>query len=263
METKKEEIPSPAQPMNSPSSLESFLDNNWKLLLVALVSGIILIGGYFFYNASNNEKAITRGENLISASMDDASISDLEDFATENEGTISGNNALLLIAEKYTSSGTPNIEKAKEYLDKFIKTTDEKNPFYYEAKFSLGTLNEKTGNNEEAQSLYNEVAKSNSNSQAAAKIRLADILVKNKDFDKAISEYESISIASAGYIKNIETVKVPDTIEAKERSLSPPPPLEPEEAPEPKAEEPAPEPKAEEPAPEPKAEEPAPEPKAE
>jgi len=261
METKKEEIPSPAQPTNSPSSLESFLDNNWKLLLVALVAGIILIGGYFFYNASNNEKAITRGEKLTSASMDDASISDLEVFATENEGTISGNNALLIIAEKYTSSGTPNIEKAKEYLDKFIKKTDQKNPFYYEAKLSLGTLKEKTGNNEEAQTLYNEVATSNSNSQAAAKIRLADMLVKNKDFDNAISEYNSITRASAGYIKIIETVKVPDAIEAKERSLSTPPPLEPEDSPEPKAEEPA-EPKAEEPA-EPKAEEPAPEPKAE
>jgi predicted negative regulator of RcsB-dependent stress response len=75
--------------------------------------------------------------------MNDSSISDLEKFATANENTVSGNNALLIIAEKYTSSGTPNIEKAKEYLDKFIKKTDQENPFYYEAKFSLGTLNEK------------------------------------------------------------------------------------------------------------------------
>jgi predicted negative regulator of RcsB-dependent stress response len=128
METEKEEIPSPAQSANSPSSLESFLDNNWKLLLFALCAGIILMGGYFFYNASNNEKAIKRGEELISVSMNDSSIIDLEKFAVANENTISGNNALLIIAEKYTSSATPNIEKAKEYLGKFIQKTDQKNP---------------------------------------------------------------------------------------------------------------------------------------
>jgi predicted negative regulator of RcsB-dependent stress response len=271
METEKEEIPSPAQSANSPSSLESFLDNNWKLLLFALCAGIILMGGYFFYDASNDEKAIKRGEELISVSMTDSSISDLEKFATANENTVSGNNALLIIAEKYTNSATPNIEKAKEYLEKFIQQTDQENPFYYEAKFSLGTLNEKNGNTEKAQILYDEVVQSNSNSKAAATIRLADMLVKNKEFDKAKAEYESITNASKGYINNILNVKIPDTIEAKERSLSPPPPLEPEEtkpkaeepAPEPKAEEPAPKPKAEEPAPEPKAEEPAPEPKVE
>ena len=255
METEKEEIPSPTQSTNSPSSLESFLDNNWKLLLFALCAGIILMGGYFFYNASNNEKAIKRGEELISISMNDSSIIDLEKFAAANETTVSGNNALLIIAEKYTSSTTPNIEKAKEYLEKFIQKTDQKNPFYYEAKFSLGTLNEKNGNTETAQSLYEEVVKSNSNSQAAANIRLADMLVKNKEFDKAKAEYESITNASKGYINNILNVKIPDTIEAKERSLSPPPQPEPEKTSKPKEDKPAPEPKAEEPASESKAEE--------
>ena len=263
METENEEITSPVQTTNSSSSLESLIEKNWKTLSLIIVASLIIFAALYFYKASNDDKALARGQELVTVSMDDSSISSLLEFASTNEGTVSGNNAKLIIAERYTNGDSPDLDKAKQYLSEFIATADQTNPFYYDAKFSLATLLEKTGNAKEAKTIFEEVASTESNSKNAAKIRLADLLVQNKEFDKAIDNYEDAGKAT-NYTQRMETSKIPDAEEAKERSISPPPPLEPEEpAPEPKAEEPAPEPKAEEPAPEPKAEEPASEPKAE
>ena len=288
METENEEITSPVQTANSPSSLESLLEKHWKTLSLAVVASLIIFAALHFYKASNGDKTLARGQQLVSVSMDDSSISSLLEFASTNEGTVSGNNAKLIIAERYTNGDSQDLDKAKQYLSEFIATADQTNPFYYDAKFSLATLLEKTGNAKEAKTIFEEVASTESNSKNAAKIRLADLLVQNKEFDKAIANYVDAGTAT-NYTQRMETSKIPDAEEAKERSITPPPPLEPEEpAPEPKAEEPkaeepkaeepkaeepnaeepnaeepAPEPKPEEPAPEPKAEEPAPEPKAE
>ena len=263
METENEEITSPVQTTNSSSSLESLIEKNWKPLSFIIVASLIIFAALYFYKASNDDKALARGQELVTVSMDDSSISSLLEFASTNEGTVSGNNAKLIIAERYTNGDSPDLDKAKQYLSEFIATADQTNPFYYDAKFSLATLLEKTGNAKEAKTIFEEVASTESNSKNAAKIRLADLLVQNKEFDKAIANYLDAGTAT-NYTQRMETSKIPDAEEAKERSITPPPPLEPEEpAPEPKAEEPAPEPKAEEPAPEPKAEEPAPEPKAE
>ena len=267
METENEEITSPVQTTNSSSSLESLIEKNWKTLSLIIVASLIIFAVLYFYNASNDDKALARGQELVTASMDDSSISSLLEFASTNEGTVSGNNAKLIIAERYTNGNSPDLDKAKQYLSEFIATADQTNPFYYDAKFSLATLLEKTGNAKEAKTIFEEVASTESNSKNAAKIRLADLLVQNKEFDKAIDNYEDAGKAT-NYTQRMETSKIPDAEEAKERSLTPPPPLEPEEpaeepAPEAKAEEPAPKPKVEEPAPEPNAEEPASEPKVE
>ena len=263
METENEDITSPVQTANSPSSLESFLNKHWKTLSFIIVASLIIFAALYFYKASNDDNTLARGKELVTASMSDSSISSLLEFASKYEGTVSGNNAKLIIAERYTNGDSPDLEKAKQNLSEFIAKADQTNPFYYDAKFSLATLLEKTGNTKEAKTIFEEVASTESNSKNAAKIRLADLLVQNKKFDEAIDNYFDAGKAT-NYTTRMETSKIPDAEEAKERSLTPPPPLEPEEpAPEPKAEEPALEPKAEEPAPEPKAEEPAPEPKAE
>ena len=267
METENEEITSPVQTTNSSSSLESLIEKNWKTLSLIIVASLIIFAALYFYKASNDDKALARGQELVTASMDDSSISSLLEFASTNEGTVSGNNAKLIIAERYTNGDSPDLDKAKQYLSEFIATADQTNPFYYDAKFSLATLLEKTGNAKEAKTIFEEVASTESNSKNAAKIRLADLLVQNKEFDKAIANYVDAGTAT-NYTQRMETSKIPDAEEAKERSLTPPPPLEPEEpaeepAPEAKAEEPAPKPKVEEPAPEPNAEEPASEPKVE
>jgi predicted negative regulator of RcsB-dependent stress response len=189
METENEELTSPVQTTNSPSALESFLNKHWKTLSLAVVASLIIFAALHFYKASNGDKTLARGQKLVSVSMDDSSISSLLEFASKNEGTVSGNNAKLIIAERYTNGDSPDLEKAKKYLSEFIAKADQTNPFYYDAKFSLATLLEKTGNTKEAKRIFEEVSLNESNSKNAAKIRLADLLVQNKKFDEAIVNY--------------------------------------------------------------------------
>ena len=154
METENEEITSPVQTTNSSSSLESLIEKNWKTLSFIIVASLIIFAALYFYKASNDDKALARGQELVTVSMDDSSISSLLEFASTNEGTVSGNNAKLIIAERYTNGDSPDLDKAKQYLSEFIATADQTNPFYYDAKFSLATLLEKTGNAKEAKTIF-------------------------------------------------------------------------------------------------------------
>ena len=206
METENEEITSPVQTTNSSSSLESLIEKNWKTLSLIIVASLIIFAALYFYKASNDDKALARGQELVTASMDDSSISSLLEFASTNEGTVSGNNAKLIIAERYTNGDSPDLDKAKKYLSEFIATADQTNPFYYDAKFSLATLLEKTGNTKEAKTIFEEVASTESNSKNAAKIRLADLLVQNKEFDKAIKYFLNTTRKFGGLV-NIDDYK--------------------------------------------------------
>ena len=241
MEKENEEIPSPIQPVNSPNSIESFLEKNWKFLSLFVTVGLMVFAVLYFYKANREDKAIERGKEFVSATMEDSSISSLLEFAEKNKGTVSGDNAKLIIAEKYISGDSQDLEKAQKSLEEFISNTNESNDFFYDAMFSLATLLEKSEKKEEAKEMFEKIAANNSNSQTAAKIRLADLMVQSQQFENAIESYIDAG-KSSNYVNQIETTKVPDAKEAKERSLSPPPPLEPDD-PEPTPE-PTPEPKS-------------------
>ena len=100
MEKENEEIPSPVQPVNSPNSIESFLEKNWKPISLFVIVGLMVFAVLYFYKANRDDKAIERGKDFVSATMKDSSISSLLEFAEKNKGTVSGDNAKLIIAEK-------------------------------------------------------------------------------------------------------------------------------------------------------------------
>ena len=218
MEKENEEIPSPVQPVNSPNSIESFLEKNWKPISLFVIVGLMVFAVLYFYKANRDDKAIERGKDFVSATMKDSSISSLLEFAEKNKGTVSGDNAKLIIAEKYISGDSPDLEKAKKSLEEFINNTDESNEFYYDAMFSLATLLEKSEKKEEAKAMFEKIAVNNSNSRAAAKIRLADLMVQNQQFDNAIDNYNDAGKSSLNYVNLVDTNKVPDFKEAKARS---------------------------------------------
>ena len=238
----------------SGNSLEVFFEKNWKTLSCIIIALILILGFFFFSKALQQSKLQNNGEELVSASLStDSPITKLEKIATEKEGTITGGNALLLIANKHLDNNPPNLEKAKTTLQRFSSNYKD-SPLYYDGLFALATLHEELGNNVEAITIYKEII--GNSTSPASEIRLADSLYKDGKYQEAKNAYGEIR---SSVFSRIASLKLSSTTEKIAVTENPPP--EPEPEPEPKVEEPA--PKTEEPAPKteepaPKAEEPAP-----
>ena len=239
----------------SVNPLEAFLEKNWKTLSCVILALIIIIGFLFFSKALKQIKLQEDGEALVSASLsNDSPITKLDKISKDKEKTITGGNALLLLANKHLENTPPDLDGAKVALTKFTNSFTTDSPLYYDGLFALATLHEELGNNKKAANLYREINKPENSASPASAIRLADLLYKEGKYVDASAAYVEAGITSsfASVFSKIARSKLSSTKEKIALTKNPPPSPEPE--PEPKAEEPA--PKVEEPAP--KAEEPAP-----
>jgi predicted negative regulator of RcsB-dependent stress response len=243
----------------SVNPLEAFFEKNWKTLSCVILALIIILGFVFFRKALKQSKLQEDGEGLVSASLsNDSPITKLDKISKDKEKTITGGNALLLLANKHLDDNPPNLEKAETVLKKFA--SDHKDsPLYYDGLFALATLHEEFGNNEDAITLYKKINSPENSASPASAIRLADLLYKEGKYNDASEAYVNAGITSsfASVFSKIARSKLSSTEEKIALTENPPPSFEPA----PKAEEPA--PKAEVPAPTaevpaPKAEVPAP-----
>ncbi|MDB4783273.1 hypothetical protein OAG39_01485 [Verrucomicrobiales bacterium] len=250
----------------SVNPLEAFLEKNWKTLSCVILALIIIIGFLFFSKALKQIKLQEDGEALVSASLsNDSPITKLDKISKDKEKTITGGNALLLLANKHLENTPPDLNGAKVALTKFTDSFTD-SPLYYDGLFALATLHEELGNNKKAADLYREINTPKNSASPASAIRLADLLYKEGKYVDASAAYVEAGITSsfASVFSKIARSKLSSTKEKIALTKNPPPSPEPEpkvEEPAPKAEEPA--PKSEEPAPKaeeptPKAEEPAP-----
>ena len=243
----------------SVNPLEAFLEKNWKTLSCVILALIIIIGFLFFSKALKQIKLQEDGEALVSASLsNDSPITKLDKISKDKEKTITGGNALLLLANKHLENTPPDLDGAKVALTKFTDSFTD-SPLYYDGLFALATLHEELGNNKKAADLYREINTPKNSASPASAIRLADLLYKEGKYVDASAAYVEAGITSsfASVFSKIARSKLSSTKEKIALTKNPPPSPEPEpkaEEPAPKVEEPA--PKAEEPAP--KVEEPAP-----
>ena len=143
----------------SVSPLEAFLEKNWKTLFCVILALILILGFFFFSKALNQSKLQDDGEELVSASLStDSSIAKLKKISKEKEKTITGGNALLLLANKHLESTPPDIKGAKTALIKYTSSfTPEDSPLYFDGLFALATLHEELGENEKATELYRKI----------------------------------------------------------------------------------------------------------
>lgn len=236
----------------SVNPLEAFLEKNWKTLSCVILALIIIIGFLFFSKALKQIKLQEDGEALVSASLsNDSPITKLDKISKDKEKTITGGNALLLLANKHLENTPPDLDGAKVALTKFTDSFKD-SPLYYDGLFALATLHEELGNNKKAADFYREINTPKNSASPASAIRLADLLYKEGKYVDASEAYVEAGITSsfASVFSKIARSKLSSTKEKIALTKNPPPSPEPE----PKAEEPA--PKVEEPAP--KSEETAP-----
>ena len=240
----------------SGNSLETFFEKNWKTLSIVILALILVLGFFFFNKALKQNKLQEDGEELVSASLSNDSFTKLKKLADDKEKTITGGNALLLLANKHIEKNPPALEEAKDALERFVSDFKD-SPLYYDGLFALATLNEELGNNEVAARLYKEVNIPENSAAPASAIRLADSLFKEGKYNEAKKAYESIGSTSsfASVFNKTASTKLSSTKEKILLTENPPPSPEPEPTP------PEPEPTPPEPEPTPPEPEPTPEPK--
>ena len=233
----------------SRNSLEIFFEKNWKILSGVTLALILVLGFFFFNKALKQDKLQKDGEELVSASLSNDSLTKLRKLAEDKEKTITGGNALLLLANKHIEKNPPDLKEAKDALDDFADNFKD-SPLYYDGLFALATLNEELGYNEEAARLYKEVNIPENSASPASAIRLADSLFKEGKYNEARKAYERVGSTSsfASVFNKTASTKLSSTKEKILLTDNPPPSPEPEPTP-PEPEPTPPEPK--EPTPEP------------
>ena len=233
----------------SGNSLETFFEKNWKTLSIVILALILVLGFFFFNKALKQNKLQEDGEELVSASLSNDSLTKLRKLAEDKEKTITGGNALLLLANKHIEKNPPALEEAKDALERFVSDFKD-SPLYYDGLFALATLNEELGNNEEAAKLYKEVNIPENSASPASAIRLADSLFKEGKYNEAKKAYERVGSTSsfASVFNKTASTKLSSTKEKILLTENPPPSPEPEPTPpEPEPTPPEPEPTPPEP----------------
>ena len=219
----------------SRNSLEIFFEKNWKILSGVTLALILVLGFFFFNKALKQNKLQEDGEELVSASLSNDSLTKLRKLAEDKEKTITGGNALLLLANKHIEKNPPALEEAKDALERFVSDFKD-SPLYYDGLFALATLNEELGNNEEAAKLYKEVNIPENSASPASAIRLADSLFKEGKYNEAKKAYERVGSTSsfASVFNKTASTKLSSTKEKILLTENPPPSPEPEPTPKPK-----------------------------
>ncbi|MBT7982256.1 MAG: tetratricopeptide repeat protein, partial [Akkermansiaceae bacterium] len=199
----------------SVNPLEAFFEKNWKTLTCVILALIIILGFIFFSKALKQTNLQKDGEELVSASLsNDSPITQLDKISKDKEKTITGGNALLLLANKHLENIPPNLEGAKTALTQFTSLYKD-SPLYNDGLFALATLHEELGDSEKAEELYREINKPDNSASPASAIRLADLLYKEGKYNDASDAYVSAGITSgfASVFSKIASSKLSSTEE--------------------------------------------------
>ncbi|MEC7357413.1 MAG: hypothetical protein VYC09_03140, partial [Verrucomicrobiota bacterium] len=95
----------------SVNPLEAFFEKSWKQVTCVILALIIILGFLFFSKALKQTNLQKDGEELVSASLsNDSPITQLDKISKDKEKTITGGNALLLLANKHLENIPPNLE---------------------------------------------------------------------------------------------------------------------------------------------------------
>ena len=179
-----EESADPLAQALGPSTMEKFVEENKKLLLIGLIALVAVVSAYLYFQGANNANLEEAGRAYAAAT----SVDDLEKVMKQFPGTVVEGNAMLRKATLLDDDG--DTDDAKLTLLEFRKKFP-KHPRAEQAVVILGRMAESNGENEQAESFYSQVS-GDSELYPYAQLHLGDLAMQRKDFEGAKQIYESI-----------------------------------------------------------------------
>ncbi|MCX6854636.1 MAG: tetratricopeptide repeat protein [Verrucomicrobia bacterium] len=182
-----------AAPLPTASSMETFLEENFKKILFVCIAAIIGFVLYGVVNYMNRAKAIEAGEAYASAKT----VEDLDVVISKYAGSLSAGNALLQKADLLWEQNkkTTSVDILKEFADKY-KT----HPLLSQALLALGGKQESTGNRSDAKLAFDRIVTEfpTSDVAALAQVRLGDLLWADGKEEEAKKIYDGLAAKFPG-----------------------------------------------------------------
>jgi len=210
------------------NSLEEFLEDHGKKTAFIILAAVLVFGLFYFFKSKAEAARVKAAEAFVSA----ATIDDLKAVADKYAGTVSGGNALLMLADRQLDQ-LDKPKEAKATLEKFV-ANHSSDPLYQNGVFALGCVEQRLGNTDAALGHFQKVAEAGAVPSAAATLRAGDLLLEKGEFEKAKSTYEGLApkfpsspfIAASG-----ERIAIADRKIVLRDNPAPPPEPEPEPEP--------------------------------
>lgn len=184
---------SASAPLPTTSSIETFLEENFKKILLLCIAVVAGLGIWGVINYMNRAKAVEAGEAYASAKT----VEDLDVVISKYAGTLSAGNALLQKADLLWEQNkkSTSVDALKEFTDKY-----NQHPFLSQALLALGGKLESTGNRSDAKAIFDRVVSEfpTSDVAAMAQIRLGDLLWADGKEEEAKKIYEGLAAKFPG-----------------------------------------------------------------
>lgn len=173
--------------------METFLEENFKKILLLCIAVIVGLGIWGVINYINRAKAVEAGEAYASAKT----VEDLDVVISKYAGTLSAGNALLQKADLLWEQNkkTTSVDALKEFTDKY-----KQHPFLSQALLALGGKLESTGNRSDAKPVFERIISEfpASDVAALAEVRLGDLLWADGKVEDAKKIYDGLAAKFPG-----------------------------------------------------------------
>lgn len=182
-----------AAPLPTTSSMETFLEENFKKILFLCIALIAGLGIYGVINYMNRAKAVEAGEAYASAKT----VEDLDVVISKYAGTLSAGNALLQKADLLWEQNkkSTSVDALKEFTEKY-----KQHPFLPQALLALGGKLESNGSRSDAKPVFERIVSEfpTSDVAALAQVRLGDLLWADGKEDEAKKIYDGLAAKFPG-----------------------------------------------------------------
>lgn len=185
--------PHPHETLPQTHPIEEFLERHLKSVLIGVgVLALVAIGfGVSRYRAHQGE--VEAAEAFGSA----ATVEDCDKVIAHHPGSTAAGSALLLKAELLWSAGKKDssLEALKTFLASYTS-----HPLLAQAKLGLASKEESMGDKSAAQKLYEDIVKTNPNTEAApaAQLRLGDLAWAEGKLDEAKKIFDKLPSSYPG-----------------------------------------------------------------